>query len=99
MIRLLRQGDEGELERFLAPLADSSMFLLANARKGGLEDQGQGSPMVGAQAKGTSGVERTRLGPRPTLSPHRRTRVGHESKIGTERVYLSARTAQMAPTA
>jgi len=41
MIRLLRGGDEAELERFLAPLADSSMFLLANARKGGLEDQGQ----------------------------------------------------------
>ena len=41
MIRLLRQGDEGELERFLAPLADSSMFLLASSRKGGLDDQGQ----------------------------------------------------------
>src|SRR5256885_4049411 len=41
MIRVLRRGDEAELERFLAPLADSSLFLLANARKGGLTDQGQ----------------------------------------------------------
>jgi ribosomal protein S18 acetylase RimI-like enzyme len=41
MIRLLRRGDEAELERFLAPLADSSLFLIANARKGGLTDQGQ----------------------------------------------------------
>jgi RimJ/RimL family protein N-acetyltransferase len=41
MIRVLRTGDEGELERFLAPLVDSSMFLLANARKGGLTDRGQ----------------------------------------------------------
>ncbi|TMB36861.1 MAG: GNAT family N-acetyltransferase [Deltaproteobacteria bacterium] len=41
MIRLLRHGDEAELERFLAPLADSSLFLLANSRKGGLSDEGQ----------------------------------------------------------
>jgi RimJ/RimL family protein N-acetyltransferase len=41
MIRVLRSGDEAELERFLAPLVDSSMFLLANARKGGLTDRGQ----------------------------------------------------------
>jgi RimJ/RimL family protein N-acetyltransferase len=41
VIRLLQTGDEPELERFLAPLADSSLFLLANARKGGLVDQGQ----------------------------------------------------------
>jgi RimJ/RimL family protein N-acetyltransferase len=41
MIRLLRRGDEAELERFLAPLADSSLFLIANARKGGLTDEGQ----------------------------------------------------------
>ena len=41
MIRLLRTGDEAELERFLAPLADSSLFLLANSRKGGLADKGQ----------------------------------------------------------
>jgi RimJ/RimL family protein N-acetyltransferase len=41
VIRVLRRGDEAELERFLAPLVDSSMFLLANARKGGLEDSGQ----------------------------------------------------------
>lgn len=41
MIRVLRRGDEAELERFLAPLADSSLFLLASSRKGGLTDQGQ----------------------------------------------------------
>src|SRR5256885_16841315 len=41
MIRVLRRGDEAELERFLAPLADSSLFLLANARKGGLVDRAQ----------------------------------------------------------
>jgi RimJ/RimL family protein N-acetyltransferase len=41
MIRLLRHGDEAELERFLAPFADSSLFLIANARKGGLTDHGQ----------------------------------------------------------
>ena len=41
VIRLLRNGDEAELERFLAPLADSSLFLIANARKAGLTDQGQ----------------------------------------------------------
>jgi uncharacterized protein len=41
VIRLLRTGDEAELERFLAPLADSSLFLLANSRKGGLVDDGQ----------------------------------------------------------
>jgi uncharacterized protein len=41
MIRLLRSGDQAELERFLAPRADSSLFLLANARKAGLADQGQ----------------------------------------------------------
>jgi RimJ/RimL family protein N-acetyltransferase len=41
VIRVLRRGDEAELERFLSPLLDSSMFLLANARKGGLEDSGQ----------------------------------------------------------
>jgi RimJ/RimL family protein N-acetyltransferase len=41
VIRVLRRGDDAELERFLAPRLDSSMFLLANARKGGLEDRGQ----------------------------------------------------------
>ena len=40
MVRLLRPGDEPELERFLAPLADRSMFLLANSRKAGLVDSG-----------------------------------------------------------
>ena len=48
MIRVLRPGDETELERFLAPLADSSMFLLANSRKAGLADRGM--PFQGTYA-------------------------------------------------
>jgi GNAT superfamily N-acetyltransferase len=40
MIRVLGPGDEAALEEFLAPLADSSMFLLANSRKAGLVDRG-----------------------------------------------------------
>src|ERR1043165_6426809 len=40
-IRVLRPGDEPALEAFLGPLTDTSMFLRANARSGGLEDQGQ----------------------------------------------------------
>lgn len=39
--RKLEPGDEALLEDFLRPLADSSMFLRSNARKGGLADQGQ----------------------------------------------------------
>jgi RimJ/RimL family protein N-acetyltransferase len=39
-VRLLRAGDEAALEGFLAPLADTSMFLLANSRKAGLVDRG-----------------------------------------------------------
>jgi uncharacterized protein len=39
-IRVLAPGDEAALEQFLAPLADTSMFLLANSRKAGLVDGG-----------------------------------------------------------
>ena len=39
-IRLLGDGDQCALEDFLAPHADSSMFLLANSRKAGLVDRG-----------------------------------------------------------
>lgn len=39
--RRLEPDDELILEQFLRPLADSSMFLRANAFKGGLIDQGQ----------------------------------------------------------
>lgn len=40
MVRVLSERDRAALEAFLAPLADSSMFLLANSRKGGLVDEG-----------------------------------------------------------
>jgi ribosomal protein S18 acetylase RimI-like enzyme len=40
-IRLLGPGDEVRLEAFLAAHADSSMFLWANLRRGGLADHGQ----------------------------------------------------------
>ena len=40
MVRILDGGDGPALERFLADHADSSMFLLANSRKGGLVDRG-----------------------------------------------------------
>jgi RimJ/RimL family protein N-acetyltransferase len=40
MVRLLQGGDQAALETFLAAHADSSMFLLANSRKGGLVDRG-----------------------------------------------------------
>jgi RimJ/RimL family protein N-acetyltransferase len=36
----LGPGDEPELERFLAPVADSSMFLRANLFRGGIVDRG-----------------------------------------------------------
>src|SRR3989454_4107517 len=39
-LRLLRPGDEGALETFLARHADSSMFLRSNARAAGLVDRG-----------------------------------------------------------
>src|SRR5204863_8015664 len=41
VIRLLRHRDDAELERFLAPLADSSPFPLPNSPKGGLTGHGQ----------------------------------------------------------
>jgi predicted GNAT family acetyltransferase len=41
MIRILRPGDEGVLEAFLAAVPDTSMFLRSNARTGGLEDRGE----------------------------------------------------------
>ena len=56
MIRILRPGDEGTLEAFLAPRADTSMFLRANARQGGLEDRGQPRQATYAAAMGPSGV-------------------------------------------
>jgi uncharacterized protein len=40
MVRILRDADQPALESFLADHADSSMFLLANSRKGGLVDRG-----------------------------------------------------------
>ena len=40
MVRVLREPDRAALEAFLAPRADSSMFLLANSRKAGLLDDG-----------------------------------------------------------
>jgi predicted GNAT family acetyltransferase len=56
VIRILRPGDEGALEAFLAPRADTSMFLRANARQGGLEDRGQPRQATYAAAMGPSGV-------------------------------------------
>ena len=41
MIRILKPGDEDALEAFLRPHADTSMFLRSNARRAGLDDQGQ----------------------------------------------------------
>jgi RimJ/RimL family protein N-acetyltransferase len=40
-IRLLNQSDAGALEAFLVQHRDSSMFLRSNARRGGLDFQGQ----------------------------------------------------------
>jgi ribosomal protein S18 acetylase RimI-like enzyme len=40
MVRVLHGDDQPALEQFLAGHADSSMFLLANSRKGGLVDRG-----------------------------------------------------------
>ena len=40
MVRILGDKDRAALERFLAEHADSSMFLIANSRKGGLVDHG-----------------------------------------------------------
>lgn len=40
-IRILQPGDEALLEDFLLPHIDSSMFLIGNARNGGLADHGE----------------------------------------------------------
>jgi len=56
VIRILRPGDEGAIEAFLAPRADTSMFLRANARQGGLQDRGQPRQATYAAAMGPSGV-------------------------------------------
>jgi len=53
MIRLLRRGDEEALEGFLAPRAETSMFLRANARASGLEDLGE--PMQATYAAAFAG--------------------------------------------
>jgi hypothetical protein len=47
-IRILAPGDEAALEQFLAPRADSSMFLRANVRAAGLVDDGR--PLGGTYA-------------------------------------------------
>src|SRR6185503_12799289 len=53
MIRLLRRGDEEALEGFLAPRAETSMFLRANSRAAGLEDLGE--PMQATYAAAFAG--------------------------------------------
>jgi uncharacterized protein len=40
-VRRIRASDAAAFEAFLAPLADSSLFLLANARKAGFTDSGR----------------------------------------------------------
>lgn len=55
MIRILRPGDEALLEAFLLPLTDSSMFLRANARTGGLDDRGLALQATYAARLGASG--------------------------------------------
>jgi hypothetical protein len=40
-LRLLGPGDEGLLFSFLEPLIDTSVFLISNAERAGLEDRGQ----------------------------------------------------------
>jgi len=47
-VRRIRASDAAAFEAFLAPLADSSLFLLANARKAGFEDSGR--PFEGTYA-------------------------------------------------
>ncbi len=56
MIRILRPGDEGALELFLAPRAETSMFLLANSRRGGLADRGRALQATYAAAVGPGGI-------------------------------------------
>ncbi|HVE87216.1 MAG TPA: GNAT family N-acetyltransferase [Myxococcales bacterium] len=58
-IRVLRPGDEAALEAFLLPLTDSSMFLRANHRIGGLEDRGefgQGTYVAAFEGEAIAGV-------------------------------------------
>jgi RimJ/RimL family protein N-acetyltransferase len=47
-VRRIRASDAAAFEAFLVPLADSSLFLLANARKAGFEDSGR--PFEGTYA-------------------------------------------------
>lgn len=47
-VRLLGAADAPAFEAFLGPRAESSLFLLANARRAGLEDSGR--PFTGAYA-------------------------------------------------
>jgi RimJ/RimL family protein N-acetyltransferase len=65
--RVLRPGDEADLERFLARHADVSMFLRSNLRRAGLVDRGgpyegtyaaafEGDEMVGAAAHYWNGM-------------------------------------------
>ncbi len=56
MIRILRSGDEAALESFLAPRADTSMFLRSNARRAGLKDQGRPLQATYAAAFGPEGI-------------------------------------------
>jgi predicted GNAT family acetyltransferase len=56
MIRILRRGDEEALEAFLAPRAETSMFLRANARAGGLDDRGAPLQATYAAAIGQEGI-------------------------------------------
>jgi len=56
VIRILRSGDEDALETFLAPRADTSMFLRANVRRGGLEDRGRPLQATYAAAFGPQGI-------------------------------------------
>jgi predicted GNAT family acetyltransferase len=56
VIRILRSGDEAALESFLAPRADTSMFLRSNARRAGLADQGRTLQATYAAAFGPEGI-------------------------------------------
>src|SRR6266542_3753142 len=49
-LRQLRSGDESLLEAFLVSHLDSSMFLCANARRGGLAYRGEPYPAIYAAA-------------------------------------------------
>jgi len=58
-VRRLRSGDEMVLERYLAPRADSGMFLVSNLARGGLDDVGfsfQGVYVGGFTPGGLAGV-------------------------------------------